>query len=365
MQLVVWESQLVLSVERLQLRALKCLEGSWRESVGVSLEMCSFVSLAGTMMGVVPSASAISWLPTFEATSATGAVGGIGGMALTAVTAPVVSTTPPPALLTSASLGMEVPTGTYVGEGVLPVPERLAKKILNLGFVEMRELMPETWLMEEEERSRPTWCLPRRKNAPVTDILQWLQCFAAMVGVLSQRYPVFVPELMAYQTTIIKCSKDFDGIAWAQYDRAYRRQAAQSKDLRWSRLNTTLYSLCFAGKAKRGVACAHCLSNAHASEGCPDNPAKAYLPVWYTSGPSTTSTGSAPQYGQHLKVCHLFNAKGGSRCTYTNCKFAHVCATCRGGHPRSAPPKGRSTTEYPGPSMDGRKGMGFKRPRQE
>ena len=125
--------------------AIKCLKRSWLESLGDSLEMCSFISMAGTMMGVVPSASAISWLPTFNATSASGAVGGIGMTALTAVTAPVMSTTPPPALLTSASLGMEVPTGTYVGElGVLPVLERLAKKILNLEFVEMRKLTPET-----------------------------------------------------------------------------------------------------------------------------------------------------------------------------------------------------------------------------
>lgn len=51
---------------------------------------------------------------------------------------------------------MEGPTGTYVGEGVRPVPEQLAMKILNLEFIEMRELVPETWRMEEEERSRPT-----------------------------------------------------------------------------------------------------------------------------------------------------------------------------------------------------------------
>ena len=56
---------------------------------------------------------------------------------------------------------MEVLTGTNVGEGILPTPEWLAKKIQNLEFVEMRELMPETWLMEEEDRSRPTLCLLR------------------------------------------------------------------------------------------------------------------------------------------------------------------------------------------------------------
>ena len=43
-----------------------------------------------------------------------------------------------------------------MGEGVRPVPEQLAMKILNLEFIEMRELVPATWRMEEEERSRPT-----------------------------------------------------------------------------------------------------------------------------------------------------------------------------------------------------------------
>ena len=152
-----------------------------------------------------------------------------------------------------------------------------------------------------------------------------------MVGVLSQRFPAMVPELMAYQTTIIKCSRDFDGLAWAQYDRAYRPQAAQSKDLKWSRLNPTLYSLCFAGKAKRGVACVHCLSDSHSSDSCPDNPARAYLPVWYGNGHGTTSMGLAPRYNQPLKVCYLFNAKGSSKCTYA----------------------------------EGKKGMAYKRPRME
>ena len=40
-----------------------------------------------------------------------------------------------------------------------------------------------------------------------------------------------VPELMAYQATIVKCSHDFEGMGWAQYDWAYRRQVAQTKDL--------------------------------------------------------------------------------------------------------------------------------------
>jgi hypothetical protein len=41
-----------------------------------------------------------------------------------------------------------------------------------------------------------------------------------------------VPELMSYQATIIKCAKDFHGLAWVQYDRAYRRQVAQTKEVK-------------------------------------------------------------------------------------------------------------------------------------
>ena len=61
--------------------------------------------------------------------------------------------------------------------------------------------MPETWLKEEDEPSRHVLCPPRRRSAPVTDALQWLQCFAAMVGVLSQCFPAVVPEFFFHRST--------------------------------------------------------------------------------------------------------------------------------------------------------------------
>ena len=161
--------------------------------------------------------------------------------------------------------------GLHFREGLLRVPEKLTQNIIRLEFIEMRDLMPETWLMEEEDSRKNTLSFPQERAAPVMDILQWLQCFAAMVGVLSRVYPTMVLEFMSYQTTIIKCARDFHGPAWAQYDRAYRHQMAQMKDLRWSRLNPMLYSLCFAGKAKCLVVCAHCLSDSHATDQCPEN----------------------------------------------------------------------------------------------
>ena len=177
--------------------------------------------------------------------------------------------------------------------------------------------MPETWLREEDKPSCHALCPPRRRSAPVTDVLQWLQCFAALVGMLSQCFPAVVPELMDYQAPIIKCSRDFDGLAWAQYDRAYRRQAAQTKDLSLGSIRH-YNSLCFAGKAKHGVTCVHCLSNGHVSEARPDNPTRAYVPVWY-AGRLATGAPTPQLPTQQTKVCHLFNAYSTLQKSHCDC----------------------------------------------
>ena len=189
----------------------------------------------------------------------------------------------------------------------------------------MQELMPETWLRDKEENIRNTLSLPWRRTAPVTDILQWLQFF----GVLSQKYSQMVPELMVYQVTIVKYSHDFEGLAWALYDLAYRRQVAQTKDLCWSCLNPTLFSLCLAGKARYNIGCTH---NNHPLDNCPDNPSHSLF-LWQHLGQTFLPVGvAAPVGGAHpfrLCICHLFSVKDGPKCMYNSCKFAHVCAACR------------------------------------
>ena len=104
--------------------------------------------------------------------------------------------------------------GAEFGEGLLPVPRKLQEKIIRLEFVEMRELLPETWQKDVEDTAgRSLW--PRKPAGPITDVLQWVQCFAALAGVLSRAYPSTVPELMAYLATIVKCARDFEGVSWA------------------------------------------------------------------------------------------------------------------------------------------------------
>jgi len=140
----------------------------------------------------------------------------------------------------------------------------------------MAELLPESWLAAESSdaevsgHAKVVSIFPKRRRAPVTDVLVWVQCFSAMVGVLSTKYPDKVPEFMAYQALIVKCSRDYEGFVWVLYDRAFRRQVAVTRDLNWSKLNPTLHSLCMAGKARKNKFCALCLSDNHSSDQCPE-----------------------------------------------------------------------------------------------
>ncbi len=203
------------------------------------------------------------------------------------LTLPVAVT---PTLPVAVQAPLSMPAGMFLGEGLVPLPSRLVTKIQALEFVEMRDLMPESWLadatgLQVSEQGKCCAALTKPRHLPVTDILIWAQCYAAMVGVLSAKFPNAVPSLMAYQAIIIKASRDFDGLRWVQYDRAFRRQAAVMKDLNWARINSTLYSICFAGSAKHTSVCALCLSESHSTENC----VEARVLAWLTQPAGTGS----------------------------------------------------------------------------
>ena len=129
--------------------------------------------------------------------------------------APLHMATPDTANSTTPAQVM-VPAGlhVYLGHGVMPLPQRLLSKILNLEFVEMQDLLPEAWLTSIEDDAAKCCSTSdaegRKRRPPVTNIFTWLQGFASMVSALSTKYPRMVPEFLAYQSTIIKCYKDYD-----------------------------------------------------------------------------------------------------------------------------------------------------------
>ena len=153
---------------------------------------------------------------------------------------------------------LELPLeGVYVGDGIPPVPEKLAAKIRWREFIELGELLPEFWTVkgEDGEPSRETKAQRTRK---VTNIFTWLQCFGTYVSVRATKAPHLVPELMAYMTTIVRVNQDYVGLAWVRYDVAFSRQAALTNNI-----SDELYTMCFTGMASETKRCEFCFATSH------------------------------------------------------------------------------------------------------
>ena len=134
-------------------------------------------------------------------------------------------------------------------------PAKVVARIEGLEFVEMSELLQESWATDGSESK-----LNHGRRDPVTDILVWAECFTGMAAILSPKFSQKAPELLAYMWRIIHADRKYDGAAWVTYDRMYKRQAVAWHSLDWSQEDQALYNELLAGWAKQCVCCKHCLS---------------------------------------------------------------------------------------------------------
>ena len=231
--------------------------------------------------------------------------------------------------------------GAYVGEALPPVPQKLADRIQAWEFVEMSELLPEFWSQQRtDEKEGANRAGANRRKRPITEINVWLQCFAVYVGVMSAKHPEAIPELMAYMVAVIRACEDFSGLAWVRYDAAYRRQAAASGNRTWSRINPSLFSLCFTGKAQAAKRCDLCLAASHVTKDCslsadldPDLPSRLKAVESAVVAFAQSGSGGSERQLQrrpHDDICRVFNEK---RCYFRRCRYRHVCLGCTGAHP--------------------------------
>ena len=145
-------------------------------------------------------------------------------------------------------------------------------------------------------------------------------------------YPRRSSCLMAYMVSVIQESQEYEGAAWVAYDAAFRRQAAATGQQDWSKINTSLYTICFTGKTRRSQRCDSCLSAAHKTAECyalgeedPDASIRAMESVLL----ALTQGGVPARRTRSADVCRLYNER---RCNLKNCKYRHACRWCRGGH---------------------------------
>jgi hypothetical protein len=153
--------------------------------------------------------------------------------------------------------------------GLGSVPPKLVKKIVGKEYIDIWELLPESWHIETDG----SCCHAKRpRRSLVTDVNVWTECFATMAAILATAYPDKAPHFFAYLRTITKASRTFESSAWASYDMAFRRQAANRGSLDWGIVDAALYNEAFAGRAKQIPRCKYCLADIHSSPECPHAP---------------------------------------------------------------------------------------------
>ena len=132
----------------------------------------------------------------------------------------------------------------------------------------MSDLLPELWLDQKAEEGTAKQTNRSTAKKRVQDINVWLQCYAMYIGVMATKFPNMVLELMAYMISILRASQEYEGLAWATYDAAYHWQAAATGHKQWSKVNSSLYTICFMGKAIKATRCDLCLSTTHKTLEC-------------------------------------------------------------------------------------------------
>ena len=209
------------------------------------------------------------------------------------------------------------------------------QKILKGVFVDMHELLPEMWLVEEPSDSCCRATQPKR--GLVTDIALWTKCFASLVAVLTTKYPDRAPQFMWYLCTIVRASRNFEGAAWASYDAAYRRQAANRDSFDSATIDPTIYNEAFTCRAKLMPRCLYCLADTHEACECQYAPRDEPTPAKHSRTTGGLSRRQVERANTRLvDICELFNQQGGNRCTFKWCRYAHICSKCRyGQHPAS------------------------------
>ena len=256
-----------------------------------------------------------------------------------------------------------------LGEGIPPVPARLVSRIWDDDYIDMAELLRDNLEAERRGNSGNTQqsglpggshSKPLRREVP--DVLSWAQCFGVYIGVVVEKYPDRVKQLLAYQATVLREARRCGGSGWRSYDAMFRQLAAADPSTDWSRLNPSLYATTFLVQQSSGRRiCTLCMGADHAPEECALAPLQAKLPRPQTREREDerkekvgTPGGVAPRDGRMRRrsdqPCYLWNE---GRCNYPYCRYRHVCLRCRGDHRATGcsvpPPPGVSLSRNPPP----------------
>ena len=172
----------------------------------------------------------------------------------------------------------------------------------------------------------------KRRQVEIKDILTWTEAFTIFQLVLCATFPLHWLDLAKYKLLIIQTARQHPGLAWLEYDLAFRTDAAASGLNDWSKMNLDLYSF-----------------HLHSSTSSSLLPRSSSL-----SGFPQCSSGSLDSR-QHTPFWHSWN-EGKCQRPFGRCRFHHICSNCKGEHTKTDCPFPAQLKIVPAPPPLGEKG---------
>nr|XP_033771872.1 uncharacterized protein LOC117346439 [Geotrypetes seraphini] len=213
------------------------------------------------------------------------------------------------------------------------VPRALKEKIWRRDYIDMFSLIqrePDEDYFVETDRIYIQ--LEREKKPRIyRSLTNWISAFHIFMSVVVEREPDMSPYLIRYSDTIIRSHKKYGGWAWLNYDIKFRKSMAKNKSITWKHRVFDLW-----------------MDEMSALRPFQPDRFPDKFPSW-PPGPVERQPTQLPyvhrQAGPYTgkRVCRQYN---NGHCTWTNCKFRHVCNTCGGTHPAIHCKTGRDRKKF-------------------
>ena len=179
-----------------------------------------------------------------------------------------------PSLRTSNSPAASASGGLLLSPAAEVIPKKLVEKIRSGKFVELKELLQDniTLVTQLEEMQGASSIqvvgVSRPRLREISSLATWCYCYLAYIATLTAD-PVTRDQL-AYGRLIIQQAQTQGGLAFLDYDRAFRQQIATDQSMRWNVLNPSLLASTTLGRRSTGsqMFCTLCRAVDHTRPQC-------------------------------------------------------------------------------------------------
>ena len=221
-----------------------------------------------------------------------------------------------------------------------PIAAKVVAKIVSGQFVPMRDLLADNMALCGQMGALPTpqLALPGLHRPRLSEIhspLAWVSCFMAYVAVLTP--DPHTRNLLTYGRLIVREAQRHNGPGWREYDKLFRQHAALNPSAQWNEVNASLHAATvLTYRSGPGQLCTVCHEPDHSASECammalePTQSQPPTLRPQPLPRPALAPPGGVarrPVRPETLeRICVSWNR---GKCTFPNCQFRHICATCR------------------------------------